>query len=250
VIVFGVFCALAGAAGGWLVDAWIRRAAAREAELPAPVGVLTGADAALAARIPDVPLDRHLTHDGAGRVVVPVLSALGCLLVGLRYGPSLVVVPFLFLVPVLAGLAVVDLHTHRLPNALTLPSYAIGVALVGGTALARGEPAALVSALVAAALLFLVVLVLALVRPAGMGMGDVKASGLVGLFVGSLGVGAAIVAVFVGAVLSLVAGGVLMATGRIDRRTPTPFGPWLAVGALVAVLAGPALWAGYVSSVT
>ena len=228
-VLFLLACAVAGAGVGSVMDAWIRRAAARD-------------------RQDGAPLDRHL-RSRIGTAYVPALSAVGCLLVGLRYGAGLVVLPFLFFVPLLAGLAVVDLHTHRLPNALTLPAYPLGIALVGGVALARGEPAILVGALAAAVLLFVTFLVLALLRPAGMGMGDVKAAGVIGLFVGALGVGAALVAAFLGTLLALLGGMTLMATGRIGRRTPTPFGPWLALGALVAVLAGPALFSAYLSTV-
>ena len=245
-------CAAAGAAGGWAVDAWIRRVATGEARRLGPVGAAAtprtaaasqavAAPQAVPAGTPPAPLDRHLAGGRGRRCVVPALSALGCLLVGIRFGPAPAAVPFLYLAPLLASLAVVDLHTHRLPDALTLPSYPIGLLLIGGTALARGEPSALLSALVAAALLSGVFLVLALLRPAGMGMGDVKAVGVIGLFVGSLGVGAALVAAFVGSLLALVAGAVLVATGRSARRAPTPFGPWLALGALTPVLAGPAL---------
>jgi leader peptidase (prepilin peptidase)/N-methyltransferase len=187
----------------------------------------------------DVPLDEHLRR--GRRLAVPAVAAGGCLLVGIRFGWSWQALPFLYFVPLLAALAVVDLHTHRLPNALTLPSYPLGLLLVGGTALARGEPATLLNGLGAALLLLVVFLLLA------MGMGDVKAAGVVGLFVGTLGVGAAIVAAFLGALLAFAGGAVLIVTGRVARTTPTPFGPWLAAGSLVAVLAGPALFAGYLA---
>jgi len=243
-------CVVLGAVGGSGVDAWIRAVAAREARQNAfRAGTGTGPNPGTDVR-PGVPLDQHLTAGGAWPLVVPALSALGCLLAGIRFGPALVVVPFLFFVPLLAELAVVDLHTHRLPNALTLPSYLVGLVLVGGTAAARGEPAVLARAVAAAVLLFVVFLTLALLRPAGMGMGDVKAAGVIGLFVGSLGIGAALVAAFLAALLALVGGFVLMAAGRIGRRTPTPFGPWLALGALTAMLAGPALFAAYLGSMT
>lgn len=236
---FAVGCAGLGALGGAAVDGWVRAAADREAR----AGTMpTGADLRRAGR-----LDRHLDAR-RGRLLVPALAALGCLVTGLRFGPGWAVVPFLFFVPVLAGLAVVDFHTRRLPNALTLPSYGVGLVLVGGTALARGEPGVLLRALAAAVLLLAVFLVLS-VRPTGMGVGDVKAAGMVGLFVGSLGVGAALVAVVLAALLALVGGALLVATGRVARRTPTPFGPYLALGALTGVLAGPALFAAYLAAV-
>jgi leader peptidase (prepilin peptidase) / N-methyltransferase len=231
---FAVAAALLGAAGGVAVDRWVRRAADAEDRAGTTP---TGQDVRRAGR-----LDRHLA--GRRRALVPALSALGGGLIGLRYGPVPAVLPFLFFVPVLAGLAVVDLHTRRLPNALTLPSYGVGLVLVGAVAGLDREPAVLLRALAAAGLLFAVFLALS-VRPTGMGMGDVKAAGLVGLFVGSLGVGAALVAAFLAATAAFVVGLTLVATGVVERRTPTPFGPYLALGALTGVLAGPALFAAY-----
>lgn len=189
----------------------------------------------------DPPLDRHLR---AGRkLLVPGLAALGCLAVAVRWGSDPVLIPFLFFVPLLAGLAVVDLHTRRLPNVLTLP------ALIGGLLLAIGQERT-VTALFSAALLFLALLLLNLLRPSGMGMGDVKLAGLIGLFAGLLGLGPALLAVALAAVLSLLAGLVLIAVGRITRHTPVPFGPWLALGTLVSLVAGPELVDAYLTALT
>jgi prepilin signal peptidase PulO-like enzyme (type II secretory pathway) len=232
-LLFAVWCAVLGAAGGIVVDQWVRRAADREER----AGTMpTGADVRRPGR-----LDRHLTGDRTRGTIVPGLSALGCALVGLRYGMAWAVLPFLFFVPVLAGLAVVDVHTRRLPNALTLPSYGVGLVLVGVVALVRDEPAVLLRAVGAAALLFALFLLLAAL-PSRMGLGDVKAAGVIGLFVGSLGVGAALVAAVLAGLAAFVTGVVLVAAGLLPRRTPTPFGPYLAMGSLVAVLAGPALF--------
>jgi leader peptidase (prepilin peptidase) / N-methyltransferase len=235
-VLIGAAYAVLGAVGGAGVDLWVRRAAdAEERDGTMP----TGDDVRHAGR-----LDRHLTGGRWRRALVPVLSAIGCLLVGLRFGADPGAVPFLFFVPVIAGLAVVDLHTRRLPNVLTLPSYVAGILLVGFVGVHRGDPGVPARAVGAAVLLFVVFLLLS-ARPTGMGMGDVKAAGMIGLFVGSLGIGAALVAAFLAASGAFVIGLVLVATGVVPRRTPTPFGPYLAAGAMVAVLAGPALFTAY-----
>ncbi len=225
-----------GAIAGLGVDRWVALAAAREERagtMPA------GDDLRHAGR-----LDRHLTGGRPGKAVVPALAAAGCLLVGLRYGADRTVVPFLFFVPVILGLGVVDLHTRRLPNAVVLPSYGAGLVLVA----VRGDPAVVLRAVGAGLLLFAVFAVLA-IRPTGMGMGDVKVAGLIGLFVGSLGIGAAIVAAVLASLAAFVVGGLLVLTGVVPRRTPTPFGPYLALGAVAAVLAGPALFAAYTGAI-
>lgn len=239
-VLIGAGCAAIGAAGGTAVDLWVRRAADREErDGTAP----TGDDVRHAGR-----LDRHLAAGGGRRALVPALSAIGCLLVGLRFGADADAVPFLFFVPVIAGLAVVDLHTRRLPNVLTLPSYLAGFVLVGFVAVHRGDPLVLVRAAGAMVMLFAAFLLLAR-RPTGMGLGDVKAAGMIGLFVGSLGIGAALVAAFLAASGAFVIGLLLVAVGLVPRRTPTPFGPYLAAGAMVAVLAGPALFTAYQTAI-
>lgn len=211
---------------------------------PAPAG---GDDPAGAD--PSGPLDRHL-HTARGPLLVPALAALGCVLVGLRFGLTAAGLPFLVLVPVLAELAIVDLHTRRLPNAVTLPALPVGLVLVLVTSVLLGRPTVLVAALVAAVLLFAVLLGLALLRPAGMGMGDVKVAAVIGLYVGSLGIGAAMASIVVASIAALTVNLLLIAIGRIGTRTATPFGPWLALGALVGVLAGSSIVSSYLQLVT
>jgi leader peptidase (prepilin peptidase) / N-methyltransferase len=226
-----LMAALFGLLAGVAVDARVARAAAAEAN-------------------PEAPLDRHLRGARWRRIVVPVISAAGCLAAALRWGHDPVLVPLLFFLPLLAGLAVVDLHTRRLPNALTGPALVGGLLLVVGFGLVQDRPAAVVTAIVTGVLLFGVLLLLSLIRPAGMGMGDVKVAGLIGLFLGLIGLGPALLAVSLSAVLAWIAGVTLIGTGRIRRGTALPFGPWLAVGALIAVLAGPELVRAYLHAVS
>lgn len=240
---------------GHLLDRLVRRAARAEGRRAVPAGVPAVPDRgpvpAVPPAVPDresVPLDRHLQRP-RGAAVVPILAALGGLATGLRFGVDPSGLPFLVLVPLLAELAVVDAHTRRLPNVLTLPALPAGLLLVAVAAAAQDRVAVLTTAAVAAVLLFLVLLVLAVLRPAGMGMGDVKAAAVIGLYVGSLGVGPALAALVVAALAAFAGGLVLIATGRIGPRTATPFGPWLAAGALVAVLAGPELVERYLALV-
>lgn len=238
-----------GALLGHLLDRLVRRAARSEARHPVPTSAPAVPDGTSA--VPEraaVPLDRHL-RGARGPAVVPILAALGGLVTGLRFGTDPSGLPFLVFVPLLAELAVVDAHTRRLPNVLTLPALPVGLVLVAVAAAAQDRVAVLTAATAAALLLFLVLLILAVLRPAGMGMGDVKAAAVIGLYVGSLGVGAALAALVVAALAAFAGGLVLIATGRIGPRTATPFGPWLAAGALVAVLAGPELVSGYLALV-
>jgi leader peptidase (prepilin peptidase)/N-methyltransferase len=127
--------------------------------------------------------------------------------------------------------ALIDLERRIIPNRITGPGAV--VALVIGLALdPGGEPGRLLAGALAGGFL----LVAALVYPAGMGMGDVKLTGMMGLFLG----GAIVVALFVALIASVLTG-VAIATrrgARAARKTALPFGPYLAAGGVFAALAG------------
>jgi leader peptidase (prepilin peptidase)/N-methyltransferase len=80
-----------------------------------------------------------------------------------------------------------------------------------------------------------------MLRPADLGLGDVKLAAVVGLVTGWLGWGIAVVAAFLGFLLGGLAGVALVLAGRAGRRTAIPFGPFMLAGALVAVAQGGTL---------
>ena len=146
----------------------------------------------------------------------------------------------LALITALIALAATDLDQRLLPNAIVGPASLAGLALSlwGGPAAWWAYPLA---GLAVAGFLF----ALATVYPGGMGMGDVKMGGMLGLFLGPY----AALAVFVGAFSGAVAYAVLVAAGRLERGSPLPFGTFMAFGGLVALFAGPGLWALYLNLV-
>ena len=152
-------------------------------------------------------------------------------------GIALSVALVLLLIPA----ALIDLEHRIIPNRLT----AVGavLALVLGTALdPAGEPARLVAGAAAGGFL----LVAAMAYPAGMGMGDVKLAGVMGLFLG-----AAVAPALLIALLSGVAYGAFVMTragAGAGRKTAIPFGPFLALGGIVAVLAGQPIVDWYTST--
>jgi leader peptidase (prepilin peptidase)/N-methyltransferase len=159
----------------------------------------------------------------------------------------LVVVAFLYLVAISIALALIDLDTHRLPNAIVLPSYAVGIVLLGVAALLNGDPTSLVRAVVGGAGLFALYLILAMVSPGGMGLGDVKLAGVLGLFLGFLGWGPLVVGAFAAFLFGGLFAVALLLTRRARRRAGIPFGPWMLAGAWVGVLAGNAVWSAYLA---
>jgi leader peptidase (prepilin peptidase) / N-methyltransferase len=159
----------------------------------------------------------------------------------LRFGLDWVLPAYLYLAAVGLALALIDLDVRRLPNSLTYPSYPVAVALLGAAALLGSDsgsfPRALLGGL--AALVFYFALVFA--YPAGMGLGDVKLAGVLGLYLGWLGWGVLAVGLFLGFMYGAVLGVSLVALGRGGRKTKVPFGPFMLLGALTAVLVGQRL---------
>ncbi|WP_125635003.1 A24 family peptidase [Nonomuraea sp. WAC 01424] len=133
----------------------------------------------------------------------------------------------------LAGtaLAVIDWRTTLLPDAITLPAYPI-IAL---TLLPTGE---LARASLGAAALAAVYGLLWLARPDAMGLGDVKLAGLIGMAAAAMSWQAWVAAAFAGQVLGALYAVALLLTGRGDRHTQFPFGPFMLLGAFLALCLG------------
>jgi leader peptidase (prepilin peptidase) / N-methyltransferase len=173
----------------------------------------------------------------------PLVEALtGVLFAGAAYefGLGLDLLSALALILALIALAGTDLEHRLLPNAIVGPA-----ALVGFTLSVLDSPERwwiyLVSALAVAGGLF----ALAIAYPGGMGMGDVKMGGMLGAFLGPY----AALAVFLGALCGAVTGGLLMATGKMERRHALPFGVFMALGGIVTLFVGPELWSLYLGLV-
>jgi leader peptidase (prepilin peptidase)/N-methyltransferase len=142
-------------------------------------------------------------------------------------------------------LTVIDARTKLLPNRLTYPAFALVAALLLAASLVEGDPGRMLRALEAAAVMGVAFLLLALAVPRGLGLGDVKFAPTLGLALGWLSWGT----VSVGVVAAFFLGG-LVAVGallvlRLGRGARLPFGPWMAAGALLAVLAGSQIAAWY-----
>ena len=156
-------------------------------------------------------------------------------------------VAYLYLAAISVVLALIDIDTKRLPNAIVLPSYVVGIVLLSASAILGGHPVALIPAGVGMVALFLFYLVAALVYPGGMGFGDVKLAGVLGLFLGFLGWGPLVVGAFAAFILGGVFSLVLVALRRAGRKSGIPFGPWMLAGAWVGIFFGSAVWSGYLA---
>lgn len=155
-------------------------------------------------------------------------------------------VAYLYFAAVSLALALIDLDTRRLPNSLVVPSYVVGLVAFGAASALTGTWTALATAVLGAVVLGAFYLVLALVRPGGMGMGDVKVAALVGLFAGWLGLPSLLVATIATGLLGGVVAIAMLLAGR-GRGSAIAFGPWLFAGAWVGILVGGPLAAAYLS---
>ena len=135
----------------------------------------------------------------------------------------------------------IDLDVHRLPNGLVLPAYPALAALLGVASLAEGEQHWR-TALTGGAAAWLVFWVLSRLPGGGLGAGDVKVAGLLGLALGWLSLGH----VVLGLLLAFVLGGagslVLLLARRVGLRSGVAFGPSLCLAAVVVAAAGPDLF--------
>ncbi len=153
---------------------------------------------------------------------------------------------YLYLAAFAVAASAIDLAHHRLPNAIVLPSYPITLGLLVLALGGPGTPADLLRAVLAGAALYAAFLLLLLINPAGMGGGDVKLAGVLGMLLGWNGwwpvVVGGLASFFIGAIVSLL----LMIFGRAGRKTKIPFGPFMFLGAYVGLLYGDSFGNWYV----
>jgi leader peptidase (prepilin peptidase) / N-methyltransferase len=150
-----------------------------------------------------------------------------------EFGASLTLVPALVFISALISLAVIDLEHGLLPNAIVGPAALAGLVLS-----ILADPAGWWTYPLSAIAVAVALLGLVLIYPRGMGMGDVKMGGMLGAFLGPY----AALAVFLGALIGVITGGLLIAAGKVQRRSALPFGLFMALGGIISHFAGPQLW--------
>jgi len=170
------------------------------------------------------------------RITTAALTGALCGALALRFGMEWSLPAFLLLAVIGVQLARVDLAHHLLPNPLVLTLLVAGLALFLLSSTATAEWAELLRAAAGAAILFVVFLILALISPNGIGMGDVKLAAPVGLYLGHLGWSQ----LFYGGALGFVLGGilsvVLIRLKRTNLGSEVAFGPSMLAAAVGTVL--------------
>jgi leader peptidase (prepilin peptidase)/N-methyltransferase len=145
---------------------------------------------------------------------------------------------YLYLGAVGTALTLIDLDVHRLPDLIVLPSYPIVFVLLLVPTVVTGQWGALLRAGFAGLVLFVVYLLLAVLSPGGggLGFGDVKLAGVLGVLLGWLGWGAVIVSVFAAFLIGGLIALALLLTRRASRSSHIAFGPSMILGAGVALM--------------
>jgi leader peptidase (prepilin peptidase)/N-methyltransferase len=173
-----------------------------------------------------------LATDSGAMPGPPVLPALPGL-------PALPVLPaLLYLAAISIALALIDIDTHTLPNSIVLPAYPVSAVLLAAASVVSGDWGDLLRAGIGGAALFAFYLLLVLLYPRGMGLGDVKLAGVLGAYLGYLGWDALAVGAFAAFVLGGLFAIALILTRRVTRSGGIPFGPWMLAGAWVGIVAG------------
>lgn len=170
-------------------------------------------------------------------------------LVALELGASWALPAYLYLAGVAVALALIDIDVHRLPDVIVLPSYLVLLGLLAVGSATAGDWSGMVRALIGCAAMFAFYFVTWFVYPSGIGFGDVKLAGVLGLALGWLGWEELVVGWFAAFLVAGVYALVLVLARRAGRRTGIAFGPWMLIGAAIGIAAGDALAAAYLGAV-
>jgi leader peptidase (prepilin peptidase)/N-methyltransferase len=184
--------------------------------------------------LPALELGQVRWHGMTGTIATAVLFGA----MAWRFGWSWLLPAFLFLCTVGLVLSRIDLQHKLLPNRIVVPTLGIGIALLLVDAGMNQRWGNLLVAAVGCAITFVIYLILALISPRGMGMGDVKLSAPLGLYLGYLSPGHLILGIALGFVVGAVTSVLLVTSGFAGRKTSVPFGPSMFLGCILAVLWG------------
>ena len=160
---------------------------------------------------------------------------------------GLALLALIYLAAISVALTMIDLDTHTLPNRIVLPAYIVGAVLLGASSLIIGDWEALIRAAIGMAALYVAYFIMLLAYPGGMGFGDVKLAGVLGLYLAWFGWGPLAVGAFAAFVLGGIFSILMLLLRKVNRKSGIPFGPWMLAGAWVGIFAGGVIASGYLA---
>jgi leader peptidase (prepilin peptidase)/N-methyltransferase len=218
-------CALAGLAAGSLLNVVVELVPRRQPVAPALLPLLRRGGL----------LGRP---SSAGPLALPVATAGLFAGAALRFGADWALPAFLVFFAALLAVAVIDLEHYIVPNRIIAWTLVASLPLLAAAAVLGDRWDAFGRAVLGAVAAGAGLLVVNLAAPRGMGMGDVKLALVLGLYLGWLDLAHVVLGLFLGFLLGAVGGVALIALGMRTRKDHVPFAPFLAGGAVLAVLVG------------
>lgn len=180
-------------------------------------------------------------HISARYPVMELTMAAVWVLIARKIGFHPELVGYLAFSTALVILSFIDLATHRLPNKVLGPASIVAAVAFLGAALVTGHWSALEHAGIGALAYGLPMLILGLAAPSAMGGGDVKFAPYLGFHLGWISLRLVLSGALLGAFSGGLGGALLLVVGRKGMKDAIPFGPFMAFGALVAILLGTSL---------
>ena len=170
--------------------------------------------------------------------IVELLTALLFLLAFLNYGLASEFIIFIILISSLIVVSFIDIKYQIIPNEITFSFIPFGLifSLVF-------NHISFVNSLLGLVIPAGLLLLIAFIYKKGMGIGDVKLIGMIGVFIGWR---YALISIFIGALFGSIYGIYMMIFGKMDRKTRIPFGPFISLGAIIMILYGNILINWYV----
>lgn len=167
--------------------------------------------------------------------LIPLATVVASLGMLMTFEASWVLVPFLWLAPILVLAAAIDVRTFLIPKRVVWVGFGVGVILIAAVSIASGHPGTIVGALIGSVGYFAVLFVANLINPAGMGFGDVRLAVVLGLYLGWIDLRLPLYGLLIACFAGLILGLARKARAASGEDGAFPFGPGLAIGTFAAV---------------
>jgi len=176
---------------------------------------------------------------GIDPIVIELANVTLFVLMAIRFDDVRAAIPaYCILMAVLVAQTWIDLKTQRLPREITYTGIILGAVALSIAAIVIDEPNRIWMMALGAAIALVAMWLIYTLSRGGMGDGDVRLAPLLGMYLGWLNPGIVLPGLFFGFIAGAVVGVAMMAVDRAGRRTAVPFGPFLALGTVVAIFVG------------